>query len=278
MSGVRVHRAVSLDGTRIVGRVLGLGPPLVLVHGAPHDGDVAWEGLVPLLAGRFTCYLPSMRGRGLSEDSPDHSPPRLQEDVTAFVESIGEPVVLVGWSAGAVWALAAAAAGSDAVATVAAYEPTIIPVMRGDDAVRRDAMYRELGEAAGAGRLADAARVFHRFVGTDREVAALDADYYERCAPSMPALLRAGWDAAAYRGPVATDPQQLARVTVPVLLVRGEQTRLGTFYSDTVRHVADHVADPHVRPPLPGLGHWGPLLEPEPVAAELAAFADSVAG
>ena len=277
MSGVRVHRTVSLDGTQIAGRVHGHGPPLVLVHGAPHDGDVAWEALVPYLADRFTCYLPSVRGRGLSEDSPDHSPPRLQEDVTAFVEAIGEPVFLVGWSAGAVWALAAAAGGGPVVA-VAAYEPTIIPVMRGDDAVRRDAMYRELAEAATAGRLAHAARVFHGFVGTDRELAALDADYYERCAPSMPALLRAGRDAAAYRGPVATDPEELARVAVPVLLLRGEQTRLGTFYSDTVRHVADHVADPRVRPPLPGLGHWGPLLEPEPVAAELAAFADVVVG
>ena len=138
------------------------------------------------------------------------------------------------------------------------------------------AMYRELAETAAAGRLADAARVFHGFVGTDRGLAALDADYYERCAPSMPALLRAGRDAAAYRGPVATDPEQLARVTVPVLLVRGEQTRLGTFYSDTVRHVADHVADPRVRPPLSGLGHCGPLVEPEPVAAELLAFADAV--
>ncbi len=232
---------------------------------------------MPHLADRFTCSLPSLRGRGLSGDSPDHSPPRLQEDVTAFVEAIGEPVFLVGWSAGAVWALAAAAGGGPVVA-VAAYEPTIIPVMRGDDAVRRDAMYRELAEAATAGRLAHAARVFHGFVGTDRELAALDADYYERCAPSMPALLRAGRDAAAYRGPVATDPEELARVAVPVLLLRGEQTRLGAFYSDTVRHVADHVADRRVRPPLSGLGHWGPLLEPEPVAAELVAFADLVVG
>jgi pimeloyl-ACP methyl ester carboxylesterase len=68
--------------------VHGQGPPVVPVHGDPHDGDLAWEALVPHLTDRFTCYLPSVRGRGLSAASPDLSPPRLQEDVTAFIDSI----------------------------------------------------------------------------------------------------------------------------------------------------------------------------------------------
>ena len=96
----RIHRAISTDGTEIAGRVHGHGPPLILVHGAPHDGDIAWEALVPYLTDGYTCYLPSTRGRGLSDDNPDHSPPRLQEDVNAFVDSIGEQVCLVSWSAG----------------------------------------------------------------------------------------------------------------------------------------------------------------------------------
>ncbi len=271
MTGERIHRVLSADGTQIAGRVHGKGAPLVLVHGAPHDGDLAWEAMWPLLADRFACFLPSLRGRGLSEDGTDHAPPRLYEDVQTFVDSIGEPVFLVGWFAGVVWSLAAAA-NSDAVAAVAAYEPTIIPLMRGDDVVRRDAMYRSLAEATAEGRPADAARAFHGFVGTAGEVGALDADYFERCAACMPALLRAGRDAATYRGPVSTDPAALAKVTVPVLLLRGAQTRLTTFYADTVRDVAEHVADPQVRAPMPGLGHWAPLLNPEPIATELEAF------
>jgi pimeloyl-ACP methyl ester carboxylesterase len=274
MTDERVHRAVSADGTRIAGRVQGQGPPLVLVHGALPDGDTAWQAMIPLLAGRFTCFLPSLRGRGLSEDGPDHSPPRLQEDVQAFVESVGEPVYLAGWSAGVVWSLAAAA-NSDAVAAFVAYEPTIIPLLRPADGARRDAMYRQLAEAAAEGRMADAARAFHEFVGTANELAALDADYFDRCAPCVPALLRSGRDAATYRGPMATDPEALAKVTVPVVLLRGRQTRLGTFYADTERHLAEHVADARVRPPLPGLGHMGPLLDPEPIAAELTALVRS---
>lgn len=268
MTDERVHGAVSADGTRIAGRVQGQGPPLILVHGALPDGDMAWQAMIPFLAGKFTCFLPSLRGRGLSEDGPDHSPPRLQEDVQAFVESVGEPVYLAGWSAGVVWSLAAAA-NSDAVAAFVAYEPTIIPLMRSDDAARRDAMYQQLAMAAAEGRMADAARAFHELVSTAGELAALDADYFERCASSVPALLRAGRDAATYRGPVSTDPEALAKVTVPVVLLRGGQTRLGTFYADTERHLAEHVAEAHVRPPLPGLGHMGPLLDPEPIATEL---------
>jgi len=275
MTDERIHRADSADGTQIAGRVHGQGPPLVLVHGAPHDGDVAWEAMVPHLSDRFTCYLPSLRGRGLSEDSQDHSPPRLEEDVRAFVDSIGEPVCLAGWSAGVPWALAAAA-HSGAVAAMAAYEPTIIPVMRKDDSARRDAMYEQFGEAAADGRLADAARAFHAFICTDNEIAALDAAYFERCAAVVPAMLQGGQQGASYEGPLSTDPEVLGKVTVPVLLLRGQQTQLDTFYIDTERHVADHVADPHVREPLPGLGHLAPLLAPEPVAKELTSYFESV--
>lgn len=270
----RVHRAESADGTAIVGRVHGRGPPLVLVHGAPHDGDLAWEAMVPHLDDRFTCFLPSLRGRGLSEDGRDHSPSRLEEDVRAFVDSIGDPVLLAGWSAGVPWALAAAVQSS-AVAAVAAYEPTIIRLMRGDDAASRDAMYRDFGEAAADGRLADAARAFHAFVCTENELAALDADYYQRCAASMPALLRAGRHGGSYEGPLSTDPDALAGVSAPVLLLRGRRTRLGTFYADTERHVAGHVADPRLRDPLPELGHLAPLLTPEPIAAEMITFFES---
>src|SRR5688500_13945134 len=82
MSETRIHRAVSADGTEIVGRVQGHGPALVLVHGGIGDGEIAWDAMLPHLTDRFTCYLPSTRGRGLSGDNPDHSPRRLEDDVT----------------------------------------------------------------------------------------------------------------------------------------------------------------------------------------------------
>ena len=83
----RVQVAISADGTEIVGRVRGQGPPLVLVHGGWGDGEVAYEELVPHLADRFTCYTPSTRGRGLSGDNPDHSVHHLDRKSTRLNSS-----------------------------------------------------------------------------------------------------------------------------------------------------------------------------------------------
>jgi pimeloyl-ACP methyl ester carboxylesterase len=274
MTEDRIHRAISADGTEIVGRVHGEGPPLVLFHGAPHDGDLAWEALIPHLADRFTCYVPSWRGRGLSGDSEDHTPSRHVEDATAFVDSIGGSVPVVGWSIGVVPALGAAA-NSDAVTAVAVYEPTVMPVMREDDLADMGATLQQIGAAAADGRLADAARAFHPFVASDDELAALDADYYERSGPAFPPLLRAVQALQGYEGPRATDPEAMARISVPVLLLRGQQTRRATFYSDAERYVAEHVADPHILE-LHGVGHFAPALAPEPVAEALVSFFETI--
>jgi pimeloyl-ACP methyl ester carboxylesterase len=104
----------------------------------------------------------------------------------------------------------------------------------------------------------------------------LGADFLERCAAVVPATLQSIQQSASYDGPQPTDPEVLGQVTAPVLLLRGQQTRRGTFYADSERYVAEHVADPHVREPLPHLGHFAPLVAPGPVAKELISFFESV--
>ncbi|QBI18574.1 alpha/beta hydrolase [Egibacter rhizosphaerae] len=274
MPSDRIHRAVSADGTEIAGRVHGQGPPLVLFHGAPHDGALAWEALIPHLADRFTCYLPSSRGRELSSDSEDHTPPRHVEDARAFVDTIGGSVYVAGWSAG-VTATLGAAANSGAVAAVALYEPTVMSVMREDDLADINAAFQQIGAAVAEGRLADAARAFHPFVATDDELAALGPDYYERSGPAFPPLLRTVQALQGYEGPRATDPEAMARISVPVLLLRGQRTLRATYYTACEQYVAEHVADPHVRE-LPGIGHFAPALAPEHVAEALVSFFESV--
>ena len=274
MTEKRIHRAVSANGTEIAGRVRGQGPALVLVHGAIGDGEVAWEALLPFLTDRFTCYTPSTRGRGLSADNPDHSPPRLVEDVTAFVDSIGEPVTLVGWSGSGAWVLGAAARRVS-VAGVALHEPFVVSVLPEDDPANFGATLEQVGAAAADGRLADAVRAFAAWVMTDDELTTLDADFYQRWGRSIPAMLHMIQQDMPYEGPRSTDPDVLAQIAAPVLLLRGQQTRLDTFWADSVQHIAQHVTDPHVRE-LPGVGHFGPLLHPESIADELITFAESV--
>jgi len=268
-----IHRAVSADGTEIAGRVVGEGPALVLVHGGIGHGDLAWEALLPHLTDRFTCYLPSTRGRGLSGDHPDHTPPRLVEDVTAFVDSIGEPVCLMGWSGSGPWCLGAAAQ-SDSVVAVAAYEP-VVPGSGVADIPRLGAALEKAGMAAADGRLVDAVRAFAAGICTDDEVAALEqTTFFERWAGAVPALLNDLGQDNAHEGPRSIDPESLAQVTAPVLVLRGEQTLLTALWGESEQHIARHVPDPHVRE-LPGVGHLAPVLAPERIAQELIAFLES---
>jgi pimeloyl-ACP methyl ester carboxylesterase len=275
MTEGRIHRAVSADGTEIAGRVQGQGPPLVLVHSPVHDGDMAWEALVPHLTDRFTCYLPSLRGRGFSGDNPDHSPPRFQEDVDAFIDSIGESVFLMGWSDGANLALGAAA-NSLAVAAVAVYEPGVYSLMREDDLARFGDVIEQQMEAVADGRSLDAALIFLRFVCTDEEFAALDADYVDQQASLHPLVLEEVPQEASYDGPQPTDPDVLARIQAPVLVLLGQQESwMRTWFTDSAQHVAGHVDDAPLRE-LPGIGHFAPLVAPEPIAREVISFFTSV--
>lgn len=276
MTDDRIHRAVSADGTEIVGRVQGQGPPLVLVHSPVHDGEMAWEALLPLLTDRFTCYLPSLRGRGLSDQSPAHSPPRFrfQDDVNAFVDSVGESVYVMGWSDGGALALGAAAS-RDAVAAVVAYEPSVWPLMREDDLARFGATTEQWMDATAGGRLLDAAHIFHRFVCTDDEFAALDADYLDRQARLFPLLMQEIEQGMSEGGSQPTDPDVLAQIAAPVLVLLAQQTSLSTWFTDSAQHVAQHVADAHIHE-LPDVGHFAPLVAPEPVAKELISFFESV--
>src|SRR5918996_1618919 len=118
MNSQRTHYVTTTDGVTIGATVQGQGPPLVLLQGAVGDGDIDWNRVVEHLTGRFTCHLPSLRGRGLSGDHPDLRTRRILEDFATYVDSIGEPAGLVGWSGGGYFALGIAATRPDGVAAV----------------------------------------------------------------------------------------------------------------------------------------------------------------
>jgi pimeloyl-ACP methyl ester carboxylesterase len=132
MNDGRTHSATTTDGVTIGGNVYGEGPPIVFWHGAYGDGDLDWRSLVGHMTDRFTCYLPSWRGRGLSGDHPDVGYGRRVDDILEFVESVDRPTGLVSWSGGANPALAAAAR-TDAISALALIEPTMGIVMDDED-------------------------------------------------------------------------------------------------------------------------------------------------
>lgn len=277
MSDERIHRAVSDDGTEIAGRVHGQGPPLVLVPGAMGEGETIWEPLLPLLTDRFTCFALSTRDRGLSGRATDFSPERLRQDVTSFVDSIGEPVYLTGWSQGALLALAATERTA-AVAAVAPFEPPVFET--GDDEVRERFVrtVSRQGELAAEGRLVDAARTFIDDLVTNAdEREAMPERFYEILAPNIPTHLQEmqAFASGGSGAPSATDPAELATIAVPVLVLFGTRSVPRSWFIDGAHHVAEHVAEPHLRS-IGGVGHMAPYLEPRAVADELTAFLSGV--
>lgn len=277
MGPERIHRAVSDDGTEIAGRVHGHGPPLVLVHGALEDGDTCWEALLPSLGERFTCYAMSLRGRGLSGRSTDLSTERLVQDVTAFVESLDEPVGLVGESGGGFLALGTAARTA-AVSAVAVYEPIVFEAQGEERAARFEDVIARVSALTAEGRLADAVGAFSELVANDDELAALSSpEAIEALAPNVPVQLQEfvqlleSQHAGEFWQRSPTAPSQLARIAVPVLLLYGSRTALGTWITEGARYVADQVADVRVHE-VAGAGHFGPALHPEPIADALGQF------
>lgn len=275
MSNERTHYTTTTDGVTIGGTVHGQGQPLVFVQGGVGDGDTDWQALLPHLTGRFTCYLPSMRGRGLSGDHPDLSPGRLVDDFVAYVDSIGEPTGLVGWSSGATLALSAAAQ-SEGVAAVAPFEPGMVNSLADEQekVVMGHAIGRA-GELAAEGDLPAAARAFVGWPFNDDEIASAgSAGYFEATGRYVPHLLNLlqQW-MADEKGPAAEDPAVLGAISAPVLVLHGSDTK--PFFTASARHVADHVPNGRVQE-VPGAGHAAPLTRPEALAAALTEFFTSV--
>ena len=269
----RVHEVDTDDGVTLRATVSGEGPSLVFLQGVIGDGDLDWRALVPRLADQFTCHLPSMRGRGRSDEHPNLRIDRVGQDYADYVESLGEPVGLVGWSAGAGHALGLASRLT-AVAATAAYEPMIGVLMDEDErADLRHALTRGR-DLVGQHQLAAAMRAFaaHPFTPADVE-AAEHSGYFEAAGDYAPHLLQVFQQVSDYDGPMPEDPEVLGAITSPVLVLHGSETT--SLFTRGAGHVVAQVAGARRRA-IPGAGHAGPLTHPIEVADELRVFFNSI--
>ncbi len=275
MSTQRIHRATSDDGTEIAGRVHGQGLPLVLVPGAMSDAEFIWGPLLPLLTEHFECFAMTTRGRGLSGAATDLAPERQVQDVTAFVDSIGEPVALFGWSQGGYVALGAAESTS-AVSAAAVFEPAVTSVLSEQVAGVLMEKLATMGELTAAGQFEDAARTFMGWLANDDELADAEAlDFVAGWAANVAGFLDEVQQSFQSTAPKATDPSELAKITAPLLLMHGTRSIPLEWWLAGVRHVSEHVRDAHLSE-FDGCGHFAPMSDPAAVAAELVRFFTAV--
>ena len=232
----------------------------MLVHGAFSDHLTNWEFVRPLFEKQFTVYAIARRGRGETDATDGHSLDDESQDVVAVVQSIGEPVFLLGHSYGAHTALAAAAALPGRVRKLVLYEPAWPHILGGDALARLEALAR-------AGDWDAVPMTFFRdqlFVPVT-ELEALKAS--DLWAPIV-------GDARASLGDLRAlsrydiDPERFRELRVPVLLQIGTESPRELYATDALAAVL-----PDVRiEALAGQAHEGMTTAPELYAEAVTRF------
>lgn len=92
--GTRLRLVEVEPGVAIAARVMGEGPPLLLLHGHPQTHAI-WHRVAPALAARFTLVLADLRGYGASSKPPggdDHAAyakRRMAQDMVTLMDTLG---------------------------------------------------------------------------------------------------------------------------------------------------------------------------------------------
>jgi pimeloyl-ACP methyl ester carboxylesterase len=120
-----MNKIHSADSTTIAYEKIGIGMPLLLIHGGYVD-HTHWNAVLPLLAQYFTVYAMDRRGHGESDPyRQGHSLESDVEDALAVLDTIHQPTFILGHSASAYIALEAAAR-SPFASKLVLYEPPVL--------------------------------------------------------------------------------------------------------------------------------------------------------
>lgn len=259
-----LEHVTSADGTPIAFERTGSGPAVVLIGGAFNDRSTV-DGLAATLAPHATAVCYDRRGRGASGASTDYEPERETEDLAAVIGAIGEPAAVFGHSSGAVIAARASAEGVP-VRKLALYEPTYVV----DDSRPRPGadLSGRVQNLLDDGSPGDAAALFlTEAVALPPEMvqgmrASAAWAFFTGLAPSLP------FDLAVCGPGMELPGQQLARITVPTLVLSGSNT--APWLAAASRAVAGAIPGA-VHRVVEGQDH-GILQQPEALRAELTGF------
>jgi pimeloyl-ACP methyl ester carboxylesterase len=237
----------------------GSGPPLILVHGTLTTHMTAWMVVKPLFEPRFTTYAVARRGRGETTATEGHTIPDEAADLAALIDSIGEPVFLLGHSYGAHVALAATPIRPGRVRRLVLYEPPLTNIS--DDTFARL-------EQFGINKDYDA--VVFEFM---RDVIQMPGQELEmlKNSPFWPFLV-ADAQASLREWPVlmnyAFDAANFKSLDVPVLLLTGSESPQENYATDALA-----AALPKARVEIfAGQGHGANFAAPQEFAEVVTNF------
>lgn len=248
-----MHTVTSADGTPIGVWQNGAGPPLLLVHGTTAD-HTRWSRVTDMFGRDFSVYSMDRRGRGGSGDADAYDIVREFEDVVAVVESIDEPVSLLGHSYGAICCLEAAMLTHN-LRRMVLYEP---PIPLGRTIVPTETRAK-LEAHVERNEREETLRTFFREVVhmPEEQLAALQSH------PAWPARVAAAHTVPREMSVEATyrlDFSRVASITTPTLLLLGGESP-AVFREATTRVAATL---PHSRVhEMPGQQHVAMDQAPE---------------
>ena len=255
-----MQHIISSAGVRVSYDTYGSGPRLVLVHGGFSDHKTNWEFVKPLFEQQFTVYAIARRGRGETTGTEGHSLEDESMDVAALIQSLGDPVFLLGHSYGAQTALAAAAKVPDRVRKLVLYEA---PWPR---LVNTEVLAR-LEELAQASDWEGFAVTFFRDTLLV-SVAELDELRATELWPSIIADAKASLgDLRALRR-YDFKAERFRALRVPVLLQIGTESPRDLYVTDALAAVLPDVRIEE----LPGQAHEGMTTVPQMYAAAVSRF------
>jgi pimeloyl-ACP methyl ester carboxylesterase len=262
------------SGIRIHYQQVGDGPDLVMVHGITGNLAIWHLRLVPALWDRFRILTYDLRGHGHSDTPPaGYSPDAMAGDLLELLDALGiERPAIVGHSYGADVALYFAAAHPERVSQVVAIEsalPALEPVRRDESWAGWHHWVRALEEAGHAvppDRRADLRYLIRATIDLPKQWGPL------RGLPRNPRPLLRLLDETTlpddYRRVGTLPLERLSDIRTPVILLYAECSP----FLDTFEHLRAHLPD--VEPillPRTQWGHFGPLEQPDVVAAHLRA-------
>ncbi len=253
---MNMETVTSKDGTEIAFKRTGSGPPLLLVHGSAGD-HTRWElfDVRPALAQHFTVYAMDRRGRGGSGDADNYKPDLEFEDIAAVVNSIDEPVTLLGHSYGAFCALGASLI-TDNLRNLILYEPVFAV---GDHQFVSPDVITELKAVMDKGDKEQLLILFMKKVARishDELEVLRSAPGWQRRVDAAHTLLRETEEPTRY----TFNPEQFAEMTTPTLLLAGSESP--AFFKEVTRVTSNQIPNNRIKT-FEGHGHVAMNTAPE---------------
>jgi pimeloyl-ACP methyl ester carboxylesterase len=213
------------------------GAPFVLLHGA----TARWQELTHLLNGlenAWHVYACDMRGHGKSGWGDSYAVTAIATDISEFItRKAGEPVILLGHSAGAIASLATAAQIPERIRSLIVLDPPLLLREQGADFKNTNQYFLRVYELLTHQRPADV--IYSELYPNIDEAG---RRYFEETYSNLdPKYVKTLLDGGSLDG--VNLQTILEKITCPTLLLYGETERGGLVREQDVEFFKTHISD-----------------------------------